>query len=129
MAVALRLLGARVSVAFTVLTLISALWNLGAGRTEDTYYHQLLRLILCVVGFGSIAIYQWLRSRTPKLALILHYAVTMTMVFGVIWFWGLFVELHPDAYRDIFWNFSIIYAGVAAIELTRQYIMQRRTRT
>ena len=38
----------------------------------------------------------------------------MGFILIVIWASGLFIELHPDAYGDIFLNFTPIYLVVAA---------------
>lgn len=39
----------------------------------------------------------------------IHYIITMTAVFSLVWVSGLFIELHPNAYRDIFLNYTVVW--------------------
>jgi len=50
---------------------------------------------------------------------VLHYLATMGVILVLMWVSGFFIELHPDAYRDIFLNFTPIYLLIAAGFLIR----------
>jgi hypothetical protein len=39
------------------------------------------------------------------------------MVLALVWLSGFLVELHPDAYRGIFLNFTVVYAIIAGVIL------------
>lgn len=98
-----------ICVVYTLLTVTSSGMGLLLGRTTDTHVHILLRFIVTSIGIGSILIYT-LFPHWPLLAIsAFHYGVTMGIIFLLVWVSGFFIELHPNAYRDIFLNFSSVY--------------------
>lgn len=102
-----------ICIVFTVLTVTSSGLALLQGQTTDTHAHLLMRFVITVLGIGSILIFN-LFPNWPLLAIYgLHYSVTMGLVLLFTWASGFFIELHPDAYRDIFLNFTPIYFLVA----------------
>jgi hypothetical protein len=44
-----------------------------------------------------------------------QYVVLCVLALIYVWISGQFSELHPDAYRDMFWSFTICYIIGAAI--------------
>jgi hypothetical protein len=103
-----------ICIAYTLLTLISSSYALLVGITTETHFHLLARFAVTTIGIGSIVIFNML-PRWPLWAMFaMHYIATMGIIFGLVWVSGYFIELHPDAYRDIFLNFTPIYLLVAA---------------
>jgi hypothetical protein len=103
-----------ICIAYTLLTIISSSYALLSGTTTETHFHLLARFVVTAIGVGSILMFNLL-PRWPLWAMFaIHYAATMGIIFGLVWVSGYFVELHPDAYRDIFLNFTPIYVLIAA---------------
>ena len=104
-----------ICIVYTVLTITSSGISLLQGQTTDTHTHLLMRFAVTFIGIGSILIFN-LFPEWPLTAIYgLHYAVTMAAIFILVWVSGFFIDLHPDAYRDIFLNFTIIYILLAAV--------------
>jgi len=103
-----------ICVVYTLLTVTSSIYGLAVGRTTDTHVHLLMRFLITAIGIGSILIF----NLFPRWHLVgifaLHYGLVMGFILIVVWASGFFIELHPDAYRDIFLNFTPIYLVVAA---------------
>lgn len=76
--------------------------------------------LLLMFGFsalGTFVLSQHYRlERFPLVAVMVgQYALLMAAVMLVTWISGFFVELHEDAYRDMFWSFTIPYVIAAAV--------------
>lgn len=102
-----------ICVVYTLLTVISSIYGLAVGRTTDTHVHLLLRFLITAIGIGSILIFNLFPRWNLAGIFALHYGVVMGLILIVVWASGFFIELHPDAYRDIFLNFTPIYLLVA----------------
>ncbi len=108
-----------ICIVYTLLTITSSGYALLVGITTETHFHLLARFIITAIGVGSILMFNLLR-RWPLWAMFaIHYVATMGIIFGLVWVSGYFIELHPDAYRDIFLNFTPIYVLIAAGFLIR----------
>ncbi len=108
-----------ICITYTVLTIISSSYALLSGTTTETHFHLLARFAVTAIGVGSILIFNML-PRWPLWAMFaIHYVATMGIIFGLVWGSGYFIELHPDAYRDIFLNFTPIYILIAVGFLLR----------
>lgn len=96
---------------FTAVTVFASLFNLYTvgidAATGDL--HILLRLLIVGLAIGSLYIFEWFQDRSQRIVLLIHYLVTMGAVFGLVWASGFVIELHPDAYRDIFLNYTGLY--------------------
>ena len=104
-----------ICIVYTVLIVTSSGMGLLQGQTTDTHTHLLMRFVVTSLGIGSILIFN-LFPEWPITAIYgLHYAVTMGVIFILVWISGFFIELHPDAYRDIFLNFTVIYILIAVV--------------
>ncbi len=115
-----------VCIAYTLLTIISSSYALLSGTTTETHFHLLARFVVTAIGIGSILMFNML-PRWPLWAMFaIHYFATMGVIFGLVWVSGYFIELHPDAYRDIFLNFTPIYLLIAAGFLIRKKIQKIR---
>ncbi len=109
-----------ICVVYTVLTVTSSIYGLAMGRTTDTHVHLLLRFLITSVGIGSILILNLFPRWNLAGIIALHYIVTMVLILLVVRASGFFIDLHPDAYRDIFLNFTPIYVLVAIGFLVRE---------
>ncbi len=103
-----------ICIVYTLLTITSSGYALLVGISTETHFHLLARFAVTAIGIGSILMFN-LFPRWPLWAMFaLHYATTMGIILGLVWVSGFFIELHPDAYRDIFLNFTPIYLLIAA---------------
>lgn len=109
-----------VCVVYTLLTITSSGYALLVGISTETHFHLLARFAVTAVGIGSILMFN-LFLRWPLWSMfIIHYVATMGIIFLLVWVSGFLIELHPDAYRDIFLNFTPIYLLIAAGFLIRK---------
>ncbi|WP_241078428.1 DUF6608 family protein [Natranaerofaba carboxydovora] len=108
-----------ICVVYTLLTITSSGYALLVGITTATHFHLLARFAVTAIGIGSILMFN-LFPRWPLWVMFaLHYTATMGIIFLLMWVSSFFIELHPDAYRDIFFNFTPIYLLIAAIFVIR----------
>lgn len=102
-----------ICVVYTLLTVISSISGLAVGRTTDTHVHLLLRFLIKAIGIGSILIFKLFPRWKLAGIFALHYGVIMGLILLLVWVSGFYIDLHHDAYRDIFLNFTPIYMLVA----------------
>lgn len=105
-----------ICVLFTIITLLSSVLGLFQGHETADHIHILSRFVIVVLAIGSLLIFDWLRHFPFALTHLIHYVVTMLIIFLMMFGMGFFVFLHPNAYRDIFLNYTAIYIGVVAVE-------------
>ncbi len=103
-----------ICIVYTVLTVTSSGIAILQGQTTDTHFHLLIRFAVTFIGIGSILIFNLFPDWPVTAIYSLHYAVTMGAIFLLVWISGFFRDLHPNAYRDIFLNFTVIYILIAA---------------
>lgn len=115
---------------FTFLTVLSSFVALLQGQEHDTHIHIISRFFVTLIGIGSFYLFMFLKKIMKNSCFLIvtsvHYMITMSFIFIFIWVQGKFLELHPNAYRDIFWNFSLVYLGIASIYyLYEKYKMKK----
>jgi len=98
-----------ICIVFTALTVTSSGISLLQGQTTDIHAHLLMRFVITFLGIGSILVFNLFPDWPLPAIYGLHYVITMSFILLLIWTGGFFVELHPNAYRDIFLNFTPIY--------------------
>jgi len=108
-----------ICIVYTLLTVTSSGYALLVGRTMETHFHLSARFAVTSIGIGSILMFSLLLHWPLWAVFLIHYTATMGIIFGLIWLSGNFIELHPDAFRDIFLNFTPIYFLIAAGFLIR----------
>jgi len=108
-----------ICIVYTLLTITSSGYALLVGETTDTHFHLLSRFVVTTIGIGSILMFNLFSRFSLWLSFVLHYTVIMGIILIMMWVSGFFVELHPDAYRDIFLNFTPIYLLIAVGLLIR----------
>jgi len=109
---------------FTILCLISGGLGLAFGQKEDTHLHMFMRFAFCAIAIGTIGMTNW-GGRFRFVASLFHYLVAMFLVFAFTWATKFVEPLHPNAFRDVFFNFTIIYI-IVAIALWIAEIRRRR---
>lgn len=119
----------RVAVLYTAVTVVSSGYALAAGRLTDTHAHLLLRLGFVIVGIGAVDLYDLMRQRWPHrrqwvLVAAAYLAGVAAIMFGM-WLWGATGgDLHPDALRDGFLNFTgvgvVLVMIIAVIDRVRR---------
>ncbi len=96
------------AVLFTLLTLISSTLSLIMGNTHDTHAHILMRFSFVMIGSLATIMYLFFPLKHKILRYILPYVVAQGMVFLTLFLIGFLSPLHPDAYRDAFFNFTFV---------------------
>ena len=101
---------------FTVATVASCIINLLMGNTNDTYFHILDRAVLTLIGSIIIGIVEDIDFKSSILNCLIPYLIFIVFAFLYVFISGFYVELHPNAYRDIFINdtiaYIIVYIGI-----------------
>lgn len=100
----------RVSVLYTALTVISSGYALAVGQSTDTHVHLLMRLGFVCVGIGAVDLYDLMRHRARLrrwVSVVIAYSASVAVIMSGMWLWGATGgDLHPDAFRDGFLNFT-----------------------
>lgn len=72
-------------------------------------------LAISVIATFVLSLHYYLQERPMWLVIIGQYFVLIALIMVCLWIEGHFVELHPDAYKDMFRSFTIPYIIGAAI--------------
>ncbi len=101
---------------FTVVTVTSCIINLLMGNENETYIHILDRAILTLIGSIIVGIAVTINFKSLILNCFIPYLIFILLAFLYVFMSGFFVELHPNAYRDVFINdtiaYIIVYVGI-----------------
>lgn len=104
------------TVIFTVITLISSIYQLFSGQTTDTNAHILIRGLFTLVGVGFYGIFSCINIKNTFLKVAVQYTVSIMVIFIIVWGIGFFGELSKTAYRDAFLNWSFIFLSVVIMK-------------
>lgn len=113
---------------FTAATLVSSGYQLLSGIESDTNSHILLRGIIALVGVAVCQSILRANFKLKALNIVVPYAISMVLVFGIVFITGLFEELHKDAYRDIFLNYTIAFAVFTATVHMIAFVRSKKRR-
>ena len=113
---------------FTVATVASCIINLLMGNTNDTYFHILDRAVLTLIGSIIIGIVADIDFKNTIFNCLIPYLIFILFAFLYVFISGFFVELHPNAYRDIFINDTIAYIIVYIGILIYKNISKRKNK-
>jgi len=103
-------------VIYTCATIISSILQLTIQAKEfDSNAHILDRAIVVLIGVCTLQIIRYLKFKNRALNIIIPYCLSMGMIFLYVFVTGFFEELHPNAYRDIFLNYTIGFIIVSLI--------------
>ena len=111
---------------FTIATVTSCIINVLMGNTSDTYIHILDRAALTLIGSIIIGVAVDIDFKSTILNCLVPYLIFILLAFLYVFISGFFVELHPNAYRDIFINDSIAYIIVYVGILIYKNISKRK---
>ncbi len=104
------------TVIFTLITLISSIYQLFSGQTTDTNAHILIRGIFTLVGVGFYGMFSYINIKNTYVKIIAQYTVSIISIFIIVWGIGFFGELSKTAYRDAFLNWSFIFLSVVFLK-------------
>lgn len=93
---------------YAVTTIISSSLQLSQGQATDTNFHILNRAAVVFIAVTTILLFDKFRLKNPILSYLVPYAISMGIVLFYVWLTGFVEPLHPDAYRDIFLNFTVV---------------------
>ena len=113
-------------VIFTLATLASCFLNLSWGLATDTYAHILDRAALSLMGAAVFVVLLEAPFTSQLLRFLLPYAVFMPLALLYLFLKGFFVELHPNAYRDLFLNDTAAYLVIYALFRLYQKVRKER---
>ncbi|MGM0396112.1 MAG: DUF6608 family protein [Bacillota bacterium] len=107
------------SVIFSFTTVLSSSIQLYQGQFTDTNFHIINRAAIVLIAVITIILCDRIKLKNKVLTYLVPYSISMGVVFLYVWFTGLLEPLHPDAYRDIFLNFTAISISVMSIIFIR----------
>lgn len=104
------------TVIFTLVTLSSSIYQLFDGQANDTNAHILIRALFTFVGVGFYSLFSYISIKNVYVKLIVQYTVSIIFIFIIVWGIGFFGELSKTAYRDAFFNWSLVFLAVVIIK-------------
>lgn len=118
-----------VCVLYTMLTVTSSGWQLIRGIEHDSNLHLLVRFAVTLIGVGALALFLGLRRRFRRAATAKAvgsaYLISLAAVLALTWRFGQLEPLHPDAYRDIIANFTVVWIAVALVVIVPPWLRDR----
>ncbi len=100
---------------FTFITILSSAGQLFNGIPKDDNLHIINRSVVVFIGVLTLFLIAELDLKNKILNIVVPYAIAMAMVFFYVWLTSFWDELHPSAYRDIFFNFTAFYILMAIV--------------
>lgn len=104
------------TIIFTLITLISSIYQLLSGQTTDTNAHILIRALFTLVGVGFFGLFSNIDIKNTYIKITIQYIVSILFIFIIVWGIGFFGELSKTAYRDAFLNWSFIFLSVVVVK-------------
>ncbi len=103
------------SMLFAATTILSSSLQMAQGQPTDTNFHILNRAAVVLIAVITIQLFDKIRLKNTVLSYLVPYAISMAIVFFYVWLTGFVEPLHPDAYRDIFLNFTAVSVAVMSV--------------
>jgi len=99
---------------FTVATIVDISLSTAFGLDMySTYAHLLSRLVLCSIPVLPLVAFRFMNEKYSIWAVLpIHFVLCSGLVMLYVYVLGLFTELHPNAYIDMFRSFAMIYVLV-----------------
>ncbi len=113
------------SVIFSFTTILSSSIQLYQGQLTDTNFHIINRAAVVLIAVITMILWDRIKLKNKVLTYLVPYSISMGVVFFYVWFTGLFEPLHPDAYRDIFLNFTVISILVMTVMFVRDKLKMK----
>jgi hypothetical protein len=117
------------SVFYAVITIGSSSLQLYLGQPTDTNFHILNRAAVVLIAVITILLFDRIQLKNKVLSYFVPYSISMGIVFLYVWLTGFIEPLHPDAYRDIFLNFTAISIFVMFVILLKDHIKRSRNKS
>ena len=102
-------------VVYSLATLFSSILQVAQGQEFDTNFHIIIRGWIALIGVVTLHMIRCINFNNKVLNIALPYAISMIFVFLSVWISGFFIELHVNAYRDIFINYTAGYIVVISM--------------
>jgi hypothetical protein len=116
-------------VVFSVTTLFSSILQLMTGQTSDTNFHIVNRGVIVFIAVLTIMLFSEMKFRFRALNCLVPYAISMGVVFLYVWLTGFVEPLHPNAFRDVFFNFTGVAVVIAVVITLMNALKAKRRRT
>lgn len=116
------------SMIYSTTTILSSSLQLLQAQPTDTNFHILNRAAIVFIAVITIMLFDKIRLKNPVLSYAVPYAISMGLVFFYVWLTGLVEPLHPNAYRDIFLNFTAVAACVMLVIFAKDRWLSNRKR-
>ncbi len=105
-----------VCVIYTVLSVCKIVLEAFVQGIFGNYQENLLVMFfLSLVATFVLSQYYRFQKYPLLICIVVQYIILLALAMLAIWFSGQFNPLHKDAYKDMFWSFSVPYAAGAVI--------------
>lgn len=103
-----------VSGVFTCLLIGKIILESILGHRDIYYVENILTLFAVTVAATLIlSVHKFLPNIPTLLLMLLQYVVLIGGVMGAVWVKSHFADMHPNAYRDMFWSVTVPYVVLA----------------
>lgn len=85
------------------------------GKIDNNQGDFIWMLVISLIATFVLSLHYYLQEFPVWLVIIGQYLVLLALIMTGIWIEGHFVQLHPDAYKDMFRSFTIPYIIGAAV--------------
>lgn len=114
---------------YTITTIVSSSLQLYMGQLTDTNFHILNRAAVVLIAVITIMLFDKIQFKNKLLSYLVPYVISMGIVFFYVWLIGFIEPLHPNAYRDIFLNFTgVSICVMIVIALKDKYKRNKNTK-
>lgn len=116
-------------VMYTITTIVSSSLQLYMGQLTDTNFHILNRAAVVLIAVITIMLFDKIQFKNKLLSYLVPYVISMGIVFFYVRLIGFIEPLHPNAYRDIFLNFTgVSICVMIVIALKDKYKRNKNTK-
>lgn len=113
-------------IGFSLITLVSSIFQLAINQPTDTNLHIVNRAAITLIAVVILTLFDQIKLKNAIVSNIVSYVACMSLVFGYVGLTQFIEPLHPNAYRDIFFNFTLMYIVVAIIQLIKRKNQSKR---
>lgn len=105
-----------VCIVYTILSIFKiVLESLVCGVLDNNYENFIWMFAISVIATFALSLHYYLKNFPIWLVMIGQYLVVLALIVLCIWIEGKFFTLHPNAYKDMFWSFTIPYIVGATV--------------
>ena len=99
------------------------------GQPTDNNFHILNRAAVVLIAVTTILLFDRIQLKDKVFSYLMPYAISRGIVFLYVWLTGFIEPLHPDAYWDIFLNFTAISIFIMFVILLKDHIKRSRNKS